>query len=266
MPRPQQIVGAILLMGLAAALLSRLYPLQDQGQGEAALERERQALQTRLLLPRPYLFIHIPKSGGTAIGKLAEQAENGGPGFIRYWHHPREQRVIAEMLQHDFVFGHFKYGVHAHFEPRPCTYMTIMRDPIDRVVSHYYYHRASVTDRFHHLARDNTLDRWVELSLDGQNDQVQFISGIYGKVNESVYAVAEHNLRSVRVRFFFLLVRGLAKKARRSQFGFVGLYELMDESVVMMQYFAGFQNLLFNKTKAVTDRPHTSGRAEDGRN
>jgi len=84
------------------------------------------------VLPRPYLFVHVPKSGGTSIGKLAELPENGGPTFIRYWHHPVDPKVIQEMLTKDFVFGHFKWGIHRHFGV-PCTYMTFLRDPVDRV-------------------------------------------------------------------------------------------------------------------------------------
>ena len=43
----------------------------------ASMARVAEA-QERLLLPRPYLFIHVPKSGGTSLGKLAELEENGG--------------------------------------------------------------------------------------------------------------------------------------------------------------------------------------------
>ena len=67
-----------------------------------------------------------------------------------------------------------------------------------QVVSHYYYHKHSSTDRFHQLAVNNPLERWVEISLDGQNVQVQFISGHYGLVNDTVYADAVAHLQSVR--------------------------------------------------------------------
>ena len=43
------------------------------------------------------------------------------------------------------------------------------------------------------------------------------------------------------------------------QFGFVGLFERFDESILMLKYLAGFHTLLYNKTKAVVSRPHVEG-------
>jgi len=139
--------------------------------------------------------------------------------------------------------------------------------PRGQVVSHYFYHRNSKTDRFHHVARDHPLEEWVTLSLDGQDVQTQFISGLYGKPNETVYHMAEEHLRTVRPSGAAgqtrqrerLTRRGpLAGRARR-QFGFVGLFERFDESILMLRYYAGFHNLLYNKTKAVVSRPRVQG-------
>lgn len=35
-------------------------------------------------------------------------------------------------------YGHFTYGIHNYFN-RPCNYMTFLRDPIERVISEYYF-------------------------------------------------------------------------------------------------------------------------------
>lgn len=45
------------------------------------------------------------------------------------------------------------------------------------------------------------------------------------------------------------------------QFGFVGLFERLEESVLMLRYLAGFHTLLYNKTKAVVSRPPAHGMA-----
>ena len=137
---------------LAPSLFSLLLPVCAMA--SLPVKASTSPLTNSLVLPRPYLFIHIPKSGGTSVGRVAELEENGGGDrrFIRYWHHPVRPEVIKEMVQHDFVFGHFKFGVHGHFKDPGHTYMTILRDPVDRVISHYYYHLNSKDDRFHQLA------------------------------------------------------------------------------------------------------------------
>lgn len=192
------------------------------------------SIRKDLILPRPYLFIHIPKSGGTSLGRVAELAENGGgEKFIRFWHHPVKPEVIQEMLLHNFVFGHFKYGIHQHFKQN-CTYMTMLRNPVDRVISHYYYHLKSETDRFHALAANNPIETWVTLSFDANNDHVQFISGKHGIPSEKEFQQALRNLH---------------------QFGFVGIYERFDESMVLLKYYAGFKNVFYNYTKSVVGRP-----------
>ena len=135
------------------------------------------------------------------------------------------------------------------------------------MVSHYFYHRNSKTDRFHHVARDHRLEEWVTLSLDGQDVQTQFISGLYGKPNETVYQMAEEHLRTV----WPSVAAGETRQRERlthgchlegwlcQQFGFVGLFERFDESILMLRYYAGFHNLLYNKTKAVVSRPRVQG-------
>ena len=43
----------------------------------------------------------------------------------------------------EIVFGHVPYGIHLAF-PQACVYATVLRDPVDRVVSSYYHHVRAV--------------------------------------------------------------------------------------------------------------------------
>ena len=43
------------------------------------------------------------------------------------------------------------------------------------------------------------------------------------------------------------------------QFGFVGIYEEFDETMVMLKHFAGFTNVFYNHTKSVLGRPSAKG-------
>ena len=53
--------------------------------------------------------------------------------------------------------------------------------------------------RFHCLSYsvDNPIEKWVELSVDADNDQVQFISGKHGRPTEIEFQLAMENLKTV---------------------------------------------------------------------
>ena len=100
--------------------------------------------------PGPLLgFVHIPKTaGGTATTMLARaysrsavrdagnylrspettlRKAGGPPGGWEEWHRGGG-RVAA---------GHVPYGIFSERLPADCRYMTFLREPVDRVLSHY---------------------------------------------------------------------------------------------------------------------------------
>jgi len=90
------------------------------------------------------LFMHIPKTGGTALREavLGNYRQSAvaylypeAPGFpIRDLRDlPLEQRRRFRL-----VVGHFQFGVHTHI-PGDYSYFTVVREPLSRVWSHYNY-------------------------------------------------------------------------------------------------------------------------------
>ncbi|MEO1191189.1 MAG: sulfotransferase domain-containing protein [Pseudomonadota bacterium] len=118
------------------------------------------------------IVVHIPKAGGSSIYWLSRDAL-GEDKVLRFGHRQADggtktfdDLTAEEREQHRVFQGHFRYGSHRLFSQR-CLYVGVVRDPIDRLVSNYYYNRA----------RGNPGPREKALSL-GLRDYVEdFLSG-----------------------------------------------------------------------------------------
>ena len=105
-----------------------------------------------------YVFTHIPKTAGTSLGEAIDarfgkaqvRRDNKLPlsdGYLK-----RNLKCIASSIAYrefpeQIVFGHFLTGKYARFTgyrfvPRKGhAYITFLRDPLQRAISHYHYWR-----------------------------------------------------------------------------------------------------------------------------
>jgi hypothetical protein len=79
--------------------------------------------------------------------------------------------------------GHVPFGLH-RLIPNPCAYITILRNPLDRVISHYYYVKERGPSHYLYdatIARGMSLVDYATTPLDVEldNGQTRFISGIW---------------------------------------------------------------------------------------
>ena len=93
----------------------------------------------------PLIFLHIPKAGGNSfLDFLLPNFEfnrrfdvNQG---LSYADRLRELEELEEIAKKsiELVYGHLPFGVHESFST-PSRYITVLRHPIDRIASHYYF-------------------------------------------------------------------------------------------------------------------------------
>ncbi len=92
----------------------------------------------------PLVFLHLPKVGGTSIHTFLSQVS--AERNLSMCDHLTLPHVIMNghsyqpVIGCNIVFGHLFYGLtHGYTEHIKPTYSVILRDPIERVLSLYYY-------------------------------------------------------------------------------------------------------------------------------
>ena len=93
------------------------------------------------------IFLHIPKAAGSTLNRLIEweyplsEMYSIDPAFYRWsWRHLH--RLSEKRLKRIRMFkGHMWFGLHTIL-PQPATYITVLRDPVERVLSSFYFMRT----------------------------------------------------------------------------------------------------------------------------
>ena len=131
--------------------------------------------------PDTIIFVHLPKCGGTTLNRLVEweylptQVFSIDPSFFR-WSYRRLLRWSPERLARMKVFqGHMPFGLHQRL-PQAATYLTILRDPVDRGISEYYYALSRIVHPEHRAMKRLGLDEYIRLTPYA-NVQTKLIAG-----------------------------------------------------------------------------------------
>ena len=180
-----------------------------------------------------YLFNHIPKCGGLSYRALFEDLF----GRERVEHisvNLEEEYTLSpeQFQQFTMLMGHF--GVRWNEVVGPGRrWMTALREPIDRVVSTYYYWRhntpLSPESPWLYLAQSMSLDEFIRC---GHYLVMQGIS------NVQTWLLAD----DLRWRYHIVPERDALEvaKANLDKFDFIGIHEEFEESVSRMCAYLGF--------------------------
>ncbi len=152
------------------------------------------------------LFLtHIRKTAGTSVRRSVFDPHI--PESRR--HRPNGYRAaIAARGPFDLVEGHFPYGMHHFYGVRNPRYFVMLRRPVDRAVSFYYFIEACSGPSYEHPrleeVRKNSLTEFYEKPVH-QNVQTRFVAGLLseyagryvdlnGRLGKAVLRRAKQNL------------------------------------------------------------------------
>jgi hypothetical protein len=174
--------------------------------------------------------MHIPKTAGMSLqGLVRRRYKKAGSLALIY----SQQEVEQGFEDHpglETVMGHYRFGFHK-FSQRQPRYFTFLRDPIQQVISHYYY-------SLEHPEKFPDLPAGIEDVIDfahcryGYNLQTRFVSGmddIRGKEDLALHE-AKHNLTH--------------------HFEMVGITEQFDKSLLLLGRHFNWKTLFYLKGNA----------------
>lgn len=195
------------------------------------------------------IFLHTPKAAGSTLNTIIDRQFL--PSVIFKINNSDVQKSINEFkniveekrIKIRCLMGHMPFGLHRYL-PQPSIYVTLLRNPIDRVISHYYFVLRNPNHYLYEKVTSNnmSLKDYVSSAISPEltNGQTRLISGVerVDSINGDEFVSAD--------------ILEIAKKNLQDYF-VVGLSEKFDESLILFKRILGWKNIFYIK-RNVTDR------------
>jgi hypothetical protein len=202
------------------------------------------------------IFLHIPKAAGSTLNTIIDR-QYGKESIFSIYGFERSEReaksieqfkALPEMRRSKvkLLRGHIGFGLHEYL-PQPSTYITLLRDPIDRVISLYRYILRRPEHPLYNPIKTNnlSLEEFVSSGIApiAYNGQTKIIAGVkkasteYGDFSSTLLEVAKKNIQE--------------------HFAVVGLTEKFDESLILLQKILGWK-LVYYRKKNVAEKQQTN--------
>lgn len=187
------------------------------------------------------IFLHIPKTAGTTINAILE---NNFPANSRFYVNPNpimESKAKLTSMDEEskygirLLYGHMGFGWHKLL-PTKCKYVTFLRDPVERVISHYNYVKFRLDHK--HYLRETVerekmgLSEYVSSGVcdEMNNGQVRLLTGIEDIVQEP-YGKSKFEYGFNNREYLDLALKNL-----HEHFTFVGSQTTFDKSLILLKY------------------------------
>ncbi len=196
-----------------------------------------------------FIHLHIPKTGGTTLRDII-QRQYRAKKILMIPKLEESENILKEVStsqinQLKLIQGHLKYGIHNHFHRR-VKYFAIIRDPINRVLSTYYY-VLSQKNNPQNLSTSNnqmTIYDFVQSGVNPFliNGQTKLISGKTGNIDNPIIESEE--------------LFSLAKENIENDFLFLGITEMFDETILILKNMLGWHMPYYSIANRTKKKPN----------
>ena len=146
-----------------------------------------------------------------------------------------------ELEKIKILVGHFYFGLHKNISS-PCTYITFLRNPLDRATSHYYHvlrkSNHPLHDEYSSIAFEEFIISQTDIQVD--NFQTRRLSGLtieelpFGDCSQKILEIAKNNIKR--------------------NFSVVGVTEKFDESLILINKILGWKIPLYTRVNVDKNR------------
>jgi Sulfotransferase family len=187
--------------------------------------------------PRLLIFVHVPKAGGSTLRSIMQR------NVLKEERLAANQPAAAMMDPELRLFsGHIRFGLH-HGLLRPAQYVTMLREPLSRYISDYFFAFQSFDHRLRDEIRSGSLSLERVMTDGRYHDRLALIrqtTGLDRPAAEDADSAAEILEDSYTV---------------------VGLMERFDESVLLLAHVMGWSPPLYlQRNRTVMDAARRSER------
>ncbi|MGM7719636.1 sulfotransferase family 2 domain-containing protein [Metabacillus sp. Hm71] len=182
------------------------------------------------------IYMHIPKTAGTSVKWVLDGVYPRNS--ILYYYEDPELFKLSAPNNIKLIYGHLMFKKPSHFS-RPLTYITMLRNPIELVVSLYFYIQREPSHPLHKEVTKMSFEQFIDHeTYSCPNIQTYYVSG---EVNPNL---------------------SKAKENIKKYFSVVGITEKFDESIFLMKKELGWNNFnyqnMFKKTNVTKNRLQAS--------
>ncbi|WP_264740339.1 sulfotransferase family protein [Cytobacillus firmus] len=176
------------------------------------------------------IFLHIPKTGGTTLSTIISNQYKENE-FKKTKLQELQKFTEEDLGRLKCIAGHGYFGVHEYFN-RSCSYFTMVRDPVDRVLSNYYFIKRRKDHRDHNKLGNVSLKEFVRDFQDRTfNHQTKRLSG--------------PGVPSLEA----------AKENLERHFTIVGVTDEFDESLFLMKKEFNWSDISYEIKNSTENRP-----------